>query len=280
MIEFIGKFHPLLVHLPIGFLVVLGVFEVVARKQHWQHLTGASRVVLLLTFPLTVASILCGWLLAGNGEYAGPTLFWHRWLGTTLGAATLLLLALHWCGMFRLYRWALFGTLVLLLVASHFGGSLTHGSDYLAWPTSRPATANSGFSGDVAAQPVFAFTIQPIFNQRCVSCHGPDKAKGKLRLDSREHFLKGGDSGSLIEPPGAAQSLIGKRLALPVDDDDHMPPEAKPQLSKDQLAIINWWLDAGAPMDKTVEELHPAPELLKAIETLAQPGAPVSAAAH
>ncbi len=278
MIEFIGKFHPLLVHLPIGFLVLLGVFEVVARKQHWQHLTGASRIVLLLTFPLTVASVVCGWLLAGNGEYAGPTLFWHRWLGTSLGAATLLLLALHWCGMYRLYRWALSATLILLVAASHFGGSLTHGSDYLSWPASKPAAGHPVFSGGMTAQPVFAAVIQPIFNQRCVSCHGPDKAKGKLRLDSREHFLKGGEDGSLIDPPGAKESLMGKRLALPVDDDDHMPPEAKPQLSQEQLAVIYWWLDAGAPTDKTIQELSPTPEILKAMESLA--GAPVSDPAH
>ena len=268
MTEFIGKFHPLLVHLPIGFLIVLAAFELVARKPHWQHLTGASRVVLILTFPITLASIICGWLLAGNGEYAGSNLFWHRWLGTTLGVATLLLLALHWCGMFRLYRWALMGTLLLLVVASHFGGALTHGNDFFSWPKPKSNGNQTVVTGDIAQQHVYTTAIQPIFNKYCVSCHGPDKAKGKLRLDTGEHFLKGGDTGSLIDPPGATQGLLGKRLALPADDEDHMPPEAKPQLSKDQLAIINWWLDAGAPMDKVIKELKPSPEILKTIEAL------------
>jgi len=267
MIEFIGKFHPLLVHLPIGFLVLLGLFEALARQSQKQHLIETSRIVLVLTFPITLASIVCGWLLADNGEYEGSNLFWHRWLGTGLGVATLLLLALHWGGMFRLYRWALTGTLGLLVVAGHFGGTLTHGSDYLSWPRGKTAR-ETALSGDLTAAPVYAAVIQPVFDKHCVNCHGPDKAKGKLRLDTAEHFLKGGDTGSLIEPAGASQSLIGKRLALPLEDEDHMPPDGKPQLSEDQLAIINWWLDAGAPTDKTIQELKPTPEILQRLESL------------
>src|SRR5215510_697510 len=127
MIEFIGKFHPLFVHLPIGFLVLLGIFEMLAVRSPKQHLTESSRVVLVLTFPITLASIITGWLLAGNGGYEGNNIFWHRWLGTSLGIVTGLLLALHWSGLYRLYRWGLIGALALLATASHLGGSLTHG---------------------------------------------------------------------------------------------------------------------------------------------------------
>jgi uncharacterized membrane protein/mono/diheme cytochrome c family protein len=270
MIEFIGRFHPLLVHLPIGFLVLLGVFELLALRSKKQHLTESSRVVLVLTFPVTLVSIICGWLLANNGEYEGPNLFWHRWLGTGLGLAALVLLALHWAGMFRLYRWALTGTLGLLVVASHFGGTLTHGSDFLAWPGKKASKP----IGDLATQPVHAAAIQPILNKYCVSCHGPDKAKGGLKLNTVADLLKGGDSGSVIEPSGATQSLLGKRLALPMDDEDHMPPDGKPQPSADQLAILNWWLDAGAPTDKTIQDLKPTPEMLRTIESIL--GAPAS----
>lgn len=277
MIEFIGRFHPLLVHLPIGFLVLLGAFELLTRKSNRQQLTDSSRIVLVLTFPVTLASIICGWLLAGSGDYEGANIFWHRWLGTALGVATLLLLALHWCGLFRLYRWGLAGTLGLLVVASHFGGSLTHGSDFLSWPKKKKVADDPSAVGNIAAQVVYPNAIQPIFNKYCTSCHGPDKVKGGLRLDTVDHLQKGGDSGSPIEPPGATQSHLGQRIALPLDDDDHMPPDGKPQLSEAQLAVINWWLDAGAPFDKTFQDLKPSSEILKAIESLA--GTPASDAA-
>ena len=59
---------------------------------------------------------------------------------------------------------------------------------------------------------------------------------------------------------------MAKRLALPLDDDEHMPPDGKPQLSTNHLAIINWWLNAGAPTDKVIRELNPTPEILKALQ--------------
>jgi uncharacterized membrane protein len=270
MIEFIGKFHPLLVHLPIGFLVLLGAFELLALRSKLPQFTDASRVVVALTFPVTLASVVCGWLLAGSGDYEGSNLFWHRWLGTALGLATLLLLGLHWCGLFRLYRWALWPTLALLVVASHFGGSLTHGSDFLAWPKKKRVAGNPSAADNIAAQVVYPNAILPIFNKYCASCHGPDKVKGGLRLDTLEHLRKGGDSGSPIEPPGATQSLLGKRVSLPLEDEDHMPPDGKPQLTKHHLAIINWWLDAGAPIDKTFQDLNPPPEILKAFQAIVE----------
>ena len=267
MIEFIGKFHPLFVHLPIGFLVLLGIFEMLAVRSPKQHLTESSRVVLVLTFPITIASIVTGWLLAGSGDYEGSNIFWHRWLGTALGVATGLLLGLHWSGLFRLYRWGLIGTLALLATASHLGGSLTHGSDFLSWPAASLSRSKPTFTGDLSAQPVYSTTIKPIFDKYCVSCHGPEKSKGGLRMDTIEHLKEGGDSGSPFDPPGAAESLLGKRLALPLEDEEHMPPDGKPQLSTNQLAIINWWLNAGAPTDKKIQDLNPTPEMLKVIQS-------------
>jgi len=271
MIEFIGKFHPLFVHLPIGFLVLLGIFEMLAVRSPKQHLTESSRVVLVLTFPITVASIITGWLLAGSGDYDGSNVFWHRWLGTALGVATALLLGLHWCGLYRLYRWGLIGALALLATASHLGGSLTHGNDFLSWPADSLSRSKPRFTGDLSAQPAYATAVQPIFDKYCVGCHGPEKSKGGLRLDTIEHLAKGGDSGSPINPSGAMESLLGKRLALPIDNEDHMPPDGKPQPSTNQLAVINWWLDGGAPTDKKIQDLSPTPEILKAIQTSINP---------
>lgn len=263
MSEFIGRLHPLLVHLPIGFLVLLGIFEVLARWPWGQNLMPAIRVIIILTLPVALTGIVCGWLLADSGDYDGQLLFWHRWLGVALGVACSGLLVLHWRGQLRSYRWALGGTLGLLVVVSHFGGSLTHGKDFLSWPKPKLPASQSGLTGDLRGQVFYTVAIEPIFKQSCVNCHGSNKAKAGLRLDTAANLLAGGESGSPIEPAGATQSLLGKRLALPLEEEEHMPPDGKRQLTSSELTLLNWWLDAGAPTDKTVQELNPPTQVLK-----------------
>ncbi|KAB2653251.1 MAG: hypothetical protein DVB33_03665 [Verrucomicrobia bacterium] len=265
MIEFIGKFHPLFVHLPIGFFTLLGVFELLALRPNWKQLASANRVILLLTIPASLASVVCGWLLA-RGQEESSTLFWHRWLGTGVAAAAILLWIVRQRGWLRAYRRCLFGTYILLTVASHNGGSITHGENFLSWPRN-PAPVKPLSNAELLAQPAYKTVIQPIFDKYCVSCHGTTKSKGALRMDTAEQLLKGGDSGSCLDPANAEESLLGKRVALPNDDDDHMPPDGKPQLSESQLAVLRWWLNAGAPTDKALGELKPTAEILVSIQT-------------
>jgi uncharacterized membrane protein len=267
MIEFIGRLHPLLVHLPIGFLVLLGIFEALTLRPRWEPLAAASRLISGLTFPASLAAIVCGWLLAGAGnDYDSRLLWWHRWLGTGVGVASLLLIGLRRLGLLRVYRWTLAVTVALMAAASHFGGALTHGSDFLSWQREKSSSLAAAASGDIAKDPVYPAVIQPIFNRYCVNCHGAEKAKAGLRLNTAENLLKGGDSGSAIEPPGATQSLLGKLISLPKDEDEHMPPAGKRQLSANELALLRWWLDAGAPTDKTVKELDPPAEILQILK--------------
>jgi len=268
MIEFLGKFHPLLVHLPIGFLLLLAALEWLVLRPGWKELATANRVILLLTIPASLASVICGWLLAVDGGYDANALFWHRWLGTGVAVAVIALWVIRQRGWMTAYRRSLFATLVLLTVASHFGGSITHGSDYLAWPKARSPEANPQTEEQLLAQPAYATVIHPIFDKYCVSCHGADKSKGGLRMDTAALLVKGGDSGSPLDPPGAESSLLGNRLNLPVDDDDHMPPDGKPQLSAAQMTVIKWWLDAGAKTDATtLSALKPTPEILREIQS-------------
>lgn len=104
--------------------------------------------------------------------------------------------------------------------------------------------------------------IQPIFAARCVSCHGPKKAKGDLRLDSWAAVTHGGKDGDAIKPGDSAASELCERLRLGEDEDDHMPPSGKPQLTESEVSLIAWWIDAGAPERRTVADLKPSPEVL------------------
>lgn len=266
MIQFIGKFHPLLVHLPIGFFTLLGTLELLALRPAWKDLAIANRVILLLTIPASIASVVCGWLLA-NGQEQSQTLFWHRWLGTGVAVAAIFLWILRQRGWLRAYRRCLIATLILLTIASHYGGAITHGENFLSWPKTSGPHQRLKSAELLLTEPAYTAVIQPIFDNYCVSCHGHNKSKGGLRMDTAELLLKGGDSGSCLEPATAKDSLLGQRIHLATDDDDHMPPDGKPQLTQRELTLLTWWLDAGAPTDKSIGELNPSTEILRAIRS-------------
>ena len=96
----------------------------------------------------------------------------------------------------------------------------------------------------------YAKDIKPIFEKSCVKCHGAEKPKAKLRLDSLEGALKGGEDGKVIEPGNSAGSMLVHNIAHIGNEDDYMPPpdnKAKiPPLTKEQIGLIRAWIDQGA----------------------------------
>ncbi len=100
-------------------------------------------------------------------------------------------------------------------------------------------------AGQARAAVDFAKQIQPIFDKSCKECHGPDKQKGKLRLDGKEAAFKGGKDGAVILPGNAEKSELYRRIILPQNDDDFMPHDADP-LTKAQIELIRDWIKEGA----------------------------------
>jgi mono/diheme cytochrome c family protein len=96
------------------------------------------------------------------------------------------------------------------------------------------------------AAPVTWTAVQPIFAANCVECHGPDKAKEKLRLDSHAAVMKGSKHGAVLTPGTPAASTLLSCLTAPEGDDKRMPPEGK-GLSKEQIDLVRRWIAAGAP---------------------------------
>jgi hypothetical protein len=104
-------------------------------------------------------------------------------------------------------------------------------------------------------KPVYETLIHPIFASRCIGCHGEEKTKGKLKMHTFEALMKNGDSGEATIVPGkSAESLIIKRAALPLEEDEHMPPSNKDQLSEKEVAILKWWIDGGAKTDVKLKD--------------------------
>jgi mono/diheme cytochrome c family protein len=97
--------------------------------------------------------------------------------------------------------------------------------------------------GAAWADDLWTDRVLPILHDRCVSCHGPAKAKGGLRLDSQEHLLAGGHSGAAVVPGDPEASPLWRLIILPLADPDRMPATGDP-LTPDQIAVIRSWITA------------------------------------
>jgi hypothetical protein len=124
-------------------------------------------------------------------------------------------------------------------------GTLAHGADKQTKIDASklpPASDKKGVTYDT--------DIKPIFEKSCIKCHGKDRQKGKLRLDSLEAALKGGQDGKVIEPGKSAESMLVASVAHVGDEDEFMPPpdnkDKIPPLSKEQVGLIRAWIDQGA----------------------------------
>ncbi len=137
---FIGRFHPLLVHLPIGFLLLTGAVELLSRTKRFAGL-GIDRLMpalLGLSALTTLGAIITGNLLSWSGEYDAALVGRHQQWGMLLGVAVVLACAAAWWrtraegrGPRLVYGGAFVAALVLVTGTGHFGGSLTHGETYL-----------------------------------------------------------------------------------------------------------------------------------------------------
>jgi uncharacterized membrane protein/mono/diheme cytochrome c family protein len=279
--SFLGRFHPIWVHLPIGILVLLGAMEFLGLLARWRRISWwpalAERQRTLILVFAAFASVLAaflGWLLAGHGEYDAELVDRHQTLGFYLAGASVLLLLVHrrrW-----LYAPVLAATLVLLTFAAHAGAKLTHGSDYLVTYMPPALARMLGVTIPApAAKPVpvtferaeaYANVVQPILQERCVSCHGPTKSNGGLRLDSWAMVAKGGKHGRVFKPGDLTGSALVRRVDLPADVKEHMPPKGKPQLVDDDLTVLEWWVGAGAPHDKLLTALDLPPSVQEILQ--------------
>jgi uncharacterized membrane protein/YHS domain-containing protein/mono/diheme cytochrome c family protein len=275
LLTFLGRFHPLLVHLPIGVIVLLLFFEILSRNPRHRKATCNAGYLLAVAVPTSILTALLGWMLSREGGYNPRTLDWHFWTGLLTALLCTVAATLYWLDLKKAYRVSLFGTFAMLVVASHFGGSLTHGSDYLVRYAPGPlrsvlgprAAAPAGGTTATAEPSVFATVVLAILDRNCAGCHGPEKTKGGLRLDTFAHLTRGGDNGPAIVPGNSAESELIKRIRLPLDDDDHMPPDGKPQPSDDEVTLLAWWIDQGASENAPVSALNQTPEVRRILKT-------------
>jgi uncharacterized membrane protein len=259
--EFIGKFHPLLVHLPIGFFVLALILKIISFWKNKETIDSILPLMLILSIVASAFSSFTGYLLSLSGEYDIDMVGNHQWTG--IGFTVLLAFFYFFRNNSRLNLpfWGV--STILLMVVGHLGGSLTHGEDYLSISTKIERKEIP----DVQQAMVYQDLIKPIFEEKCYSCHSSKKQKGNLRLDSPETIMIGGKKGKSIVPHQIEKSILSKRLFLKESDEEHMPPKGKPQLTDEELKIVNWWIKEGAPFDKKANQLTQTPEIKSALLT-------------
>ncbi|HRI21354.1 MAG TPA: hypothetical protein PLA68_10370 [Panacibacter sp.] len=261
--EFFGHFHPLLVHLPIGILLIALLLQWLSGKEKYYSLKPAIPIVLLCGTVAALASCVTGYLLSISDDYDKTLVSLHMWMGIGAALVSLMLYAKEKNPAFAIDKRILsIGLFILIFITGHLGGSLTHGSDYLTKPLaaifSDDTTANTTIKPIANVQEAIAYgeVIKPILETKCYSCHNANKQKGGLRMDDSLKLMKGGKDGKVIEPGNADESEMIKRLLLPVDNEDHMPPKEKPQPTEQQIALLHWWISNNADFTKKVKELQ------------------------
>ena len=281
IVRFLGRFHPVILHLPIGIFSLIMLQELVGMFSGQK----SQRSILPMFFGAAsaVVAVIAGFLLYHGGGFEGELVEDHLWGGLAFSCAAILTLIVKAWSLAptasqALYRVLLFGSVGVMGYASHDGASITHGPDYLTEYAPDPIRKVIGLEPkekeeEIKAKPleeqlVYADIVQPILNKRCVECHKEGKSKGKLRMDTYEMLVKGGKEGSAIEPGSAQDSNIVIRAELPMDDEEHMPPEGKKDIEEHELAVVKWWLDQGGDDKKTVAESNLTDEIRAAIGKL------------
>lgn len=246
--QFLGRFHPLAVHLPVGFLLLIPILEIAGIFR--PSLREAAGFVLGLAFAGAVLALVLGVLLAYGSGDAGTVVTRHMVGGIALTIGTLLCILTRslWLqqSVTSLYPALLTCMIALMFWTADQGGSITHGSNYLTayMPTTlRRLTLTSTKTPPTS---FYAMHINPIFDSNCAGCHGAAKSNGGLCLDSFDLLVRGGKDGPVIVAGDPEKSLLMHRVTLPPDHKQFMPAGGRPPLHQEEIKLIEAWIQQGA----------------------------------
>lgn len=273
--QFLGRLHPLIVHFPIVLLMAALLLEFVAVRKKRREWRPVIHMLLTIGALTAVLAVVFGWLLEQQDQYSGDLLTLHKWIGIATALLALTTMALHnrvvarqRYALLNAYRILLAMTVIGVTFAGHFGASLTHGADFLSstfpWrdgvdvprnPAFNLAQFSSNSGGNLTDVQLadLNLEVRSIFAHNCYKCHSAEKIKGELRLDRKEFVFKGGESGPVITPGHPDKSEMIRRLLLPRDDEESMPPKGK-TLSPEEIKTLEFWISIGAPWPDNADE--------------------------
>jgi uncharacterized membrane protein len=275
LIELIGRFHPLVVHLPIGILLLAISIEFYIKIKKDPYLTPFLPLLWGVGFASSVLACIMGFMLKLGGGYEEDALDLHQNFGIALAVITGVIFFSIKSEFIRRIKFPFVVVSTFLLFGvGHFGGNLTHGEDYLTQPLqamlgNEPKRVARKPVANIEEAVVYLDVVEPILYNKCQKCHNSSKKKGDLRLDLPELILKGGEHGPVIVAGNAASSEIYTRLLLPEEDDKRMPPKGKTEMSAEEIQVIKWWIDEGkADFKIKVAQLKKTDEIKTALAKL------------
>jgi uncharacterized membrane protein len=261
LVGWLGNWHPLILHFPIVLLVVAVYVNLVHKKNSPLLLTIATLTVLI--------TAITGFFLSLGSSEKGDILFWHQWLGAGLALLTALW---YWLdsqklGQHKVTKGLQLSIVLTTVLAGHFGGMVTHGEDFLALPSS------NSFE-EIPENPlIYKHIVASIIDDKCASCHNPNKQKGEYSMSSLKNLIKGGKTGKAIDKEHPKESELLKRLHLPNADEEHMPPQEKKQLTSIEIQLIEEWVRLGASDTLQLNQLKNDQPLLALVNNLMRPDA-------
>ncbi|TQO38449.1 putative membrane protein [Arenibacter algicola] len=255
IIPSLGRLHPLVLHLPIGALILTFFLYVLSRLKG-EYPKNIITIALGFSSFFSILACIFGYILSLEGGYTEQTLDIHLWVGILTAVLITLLFAVSTSKSKRpsvLFLPLFIVTICAISVAGHYGSVLTHGSDFLTEFMESPEIEKP--ITNIDSLKLYDNVVHKIFDNKCIECHNTTKKKGGLSLVSKHNLLLGGDSGMAIEKHNAHESLLFELCTLPITDDDHMPPEGKPQLTKKELWLIKYWINTSDDRDDKVASL-------------------------
>jgi hypothetical protein len=271
LIYFLGRFHVLILHVPVGVLILAVGMEALVR---WPRFSAARRAAFEPAMPLiwgfgalsAVATVALGSMHASEPGFTGAGVDHHRWAGTLLAFVAVLIWA--WradapASFAKIWPAGMAVIVALLIVTGHYGGMLTHGPDFLTEYApgiehkSRVAHAARPKVSNPASADIYLDVVAPMLATKCSSCHGEDKRRGGLSFADYPSLRKGGESGEVIKPGDPAGSELYRRITLPATAEGYMPKNHKSPPSPAEVEVLRWWIEIGAPQNGIVGELKP-----------------------
>lgn len=245
-----GRLHPMVLHVPIGILILLFVFMMLRNTFRRRQFRKIVLICLLLAALSASVTALFGFFLSINGDYGSDSLRQHKISGIVLSMFTFFLLVWYKNvkkGEIVLYSSFVF-TLLALVFAGHTGSVLTHGENFVLAPIATEQT----LTFDNAS--LYQVAVMPLLEKKCFSCHNESKAKGKLIMTSVAKFKAGGEHGKPWMEGNPDSSRMIQNIHLPLEHDDHMPPDGKPQLTAFEVSLLEAWIKSGADFEKRIDE--------------------------